>query len=145
MHVHTCTHTPLFFFSFPVKAILLFDPTGSKRGRLEREWAASRLLLLLLPPPPLPIPLTSLPLPPSPPPPPPPPPTVTEPCLEKKRGEGRGVQRGERKTTTANEETHRFHTSFQQEKAAAIRESPDGLNIPGAERPRLKRVNEEGR
>lgn len=38
--------TPLFFsFSFPVKTILLFNPTGSARGRLEREWAAGILLL----------------------------------------------------------------------------------------------------
>lgn len=42
----TTPHLPLFFFSsFPVKTILLFNPTGSARGRLEREWAASALLL----------------------------------------------------------------------------------------------------
>lgn len=37
---------PLFSsFSFPVKTILLFNPTGSTRGRLKREWAANALLL----------------------------------------------------------------------------------------------------
>lgn len=39
----------------------------------------------------------------------------------------------ERKTTTTSEGTHTFHTSFQQEKAAVIRESPVGLSTPGAE------------
>lgn len=56
------------------------------------------------------------------------------PGKEELRTRGREKQRErERKTTTTSEETHTFHTSFQQEKAAVIRESPVGLSIPSVE------------
>lgn len=103
------THLPS-FFALSYSTILLFSPTGSTGGRLERQWAASMLLLTHWPMPP-----------------PQPPPTVTVPCLEKRAEEGMQRKEKERKATTTSEETHTFHTWFQQEKAAVTGESPVGL------------------
>lgn len=41
-------------FSLPVKTILLFNPTGSQRGRLKREWASCTLTAQWSPSPPIP-------------------------------------------------------------------------------------------
>lgn len=93
----------------PVKTIFLFNPTGSQRGRLKREWASCTLTAQrsLLPSP-----------------------TDHHSAMSGNEEQGKGERKGK---ATTSKETHTFHTSFQQEKAAVTRNSPDGSSIPGAE------------
>lgn len=126
----TTPHLPYFFsFSFPVKTILLFNPTGSMRGRVGGKLTAANSLPNDHPPPP-----------------PPPSSTFREPWLEK-MSKGRDAEKRERYTTATSKETHTFNTSFQQEKAAVTLESPVGLSIPSAKqlRHRLGHISREDR